>query len=101
MIDLDRVERSIQQWRDDPARVGPLADEANGLVAEVRTLRAALEEALDEMADGLPFGHKYSADIEALEKLAGIDPRHSCSQCGWWGRAFHACEGVPGGFDDD
>jgi hypothetical protein len=105
MIDLDRIERLVRQWCDDPTgdpdRIDPLADGALVLVAEVRALRAGLETALDEMADGMPLGHNYSADIETLETLAGIEPRHSCSQCGWSGRSFHACEGVPGGFGAD
>ena len=31
----------------------------------------------------------------------GDEPMEHCSQCGWSGREFHACEGVPGGFGDD
>ena len=30
-----------------------------------------------------------------------LEPMDSCAQCGWSGRSFHACEGVPGGFSDD
>ena len=112
MIDLDRIERLVREDVDayDSVSDGGLLHRSKetqrgfdvlALITEVRALRAGLEEALDEMADGMSFGHKYSADIEALEKLAGIESRHSCSQCGWSGRSFHACEGVPGGFGDE
>jgi hypothetical protein len=40
--------------------------------------------------------------IDAIREEAGlIEPMNHCSQCGWSGRSFHACEGVPGGFSDD
>lgn len=29
------------------------------------------------------------------------DLEHHCTQCGWSGRSFHACEGVPGGFSTE
>jgi hypothetical protein len=42
------------------------------------------------------------ARIDAIREEAGlVEPVHYCSQCGWSGRSFHACEGVPGGFSDD
>jgi hypothetical protein len=38
---------------------------------------------------------------EIREEASLIEPMNYCSQCGWSGRSFHACEGVPGGFGDD
>ena len=106
MIDLDHIERMAREDVNayDSVSDGGLLHKSKetqrafhvlALIAEVRALRAGLEEALDEMADGMSFGHKYSADIEALEKLGGIGPRTSCSQCGWSGRSFHACQWKP------
>ena len=46
-----------------------------------------------ERASNVPAPVDESADVE--------EPMDYCSQCGWSGREFHACEGVPGGFGDD
>ena len=43
-----------------------------------------------------------AAEADTAKRIADdLEPMHSCSQCGWSGRSFHACEGVPGGFSDN
>ena len=42
------------------------------------------------------------ADVdEAINEEEQEEPMNYCSDCGWSGREFHACDGVPGGFGDN
>lgn len=74
------------------------------LARENELLRRLLAEACDGWED---CSSSKTVDdpptrIDAIREEAGlIESAIYCSQCGWSGRSFHACEGVPGGFSDD
>jgi hypothetical protein len=54
---------------------------------------------LNDALDRITSAAQPSGDDAVREE--DLEPMDYCSQCGWSGRSFHACEGVPGGFSDD
>ena len=74
------------------------------LECENTLLRKLLAEACDGWETSWASNNKSDPPprIDAIREEADlIEPMNYCSQCGWSGRSFHACEGVPGGFGDD
>ena len=73
-------------------------------VQEHELLRKLIAEACDgwENCRSSKTKDDPPSRIDEIREEAGlIEPMNYCSQCGWSGRSFHACEGVPGGFSDD